>query len=118
MYWSISQISGMVFSLFFRSGEISFSVCHWRSWLSTTALAVGARCFFWSKYVGPEVVDLSFFSGFVDGRCQILVQDSTGTSPGRRATTTCGSLRAACLFIDSQSLFGNGAFSDLAIVEA
>jgi hypothetical protein len=47
-----------------------------------------------------------------------LVQDSIGTSPGRRATTTCASLHAAGLFIDSQSLFGDGAFSDLALVEA
>jgi hypothetical protein len=52
-----------------------------------------------------------------DGRRQILVQDSTGTSPGRRATVTCVSLRAAGLFIDSQSLVGDGAFSDLAMVE-
>jgi hypothetical protein len=41
-----------------------------------------------------------------------------GTSPGRHATTTCASLRAAGLFIDSQSLVGDGAFSDLAMVEA
>ena len=60
----------------------------------------------------------SFLSDFVDGRRQILVQDSTGTSPGRRATTTCALLRAAGLFIDSQSLVGDGAFSDLAMVEA
>jgi hypothetical protein len=48
----------------------------------------------------------------------MLVQDSTGTFPGRHATMTCASLRAAGLFIDSQSLFGDGAFSDLAMVEA
>jgi hypothetical protein len=29
-------------------------------------LAGGARCFLWSKDVGLEVVDLSFFSNFVD----------------------------------------------------
>jgi hypothetical protein len=72
------------------------------------------RWFFWSKEVGPEVVDLSFFSDFVDGRLQILVQDSTGMFLGRRATSICVSLHAAGLFIDSQSLFGDGAFSDLA----
>jgi hypothetical protein len=46
-----------------------------------------------------------------------LVQDSTGTSPGRRDTTICVSLLAAGLFIDSQSLIGDGAFLDLAMVE-
>jgi hypothetical protein len=96
----------------------SFSVCRWRSWLSTTALAAGARWFFWSKDVGLEVVDLSFFYDFIDGRRQILVQDSTWMFPGRRATMTYVSLRVAGLFIDSQSLFGDGAFSDLAMVEA
>jgi hypothetical protein len=65
-----------------------------------------------------EVVDLSFFSDFVDGRRWVLVQDSTGTSPSRRATTTCASLRAAGLFIDLQSLVGDCAFLDLAMVEA
>jgi hypothetical protein len=39
-----------------------------------------------------------------------LVEDSTGTSPGRRAPATCASLRAAGLFIDLQSLIGDGAF--------
>ena len=115
----VSHIGSLVISPFFRSGEISFSLCRWRSWFfATTTLAAGARWFFWSKDVGPEVVDLSFLSDFVDGRRQILVQDSTGTSPGRRATTTCAFLRAAGLFIDSQSLVGDGAFSDLAMVEA
>jgi hypothetical protein len=65
-----------------------------------------------------EVVDMPFFSDFVDGRRRILVEDSTGTSPGRRATATCASLVAADLFIDSQSLVGDGAFLDLAKVEA
>jgi hypothetical protein len=46
-----------------------------------------------------------------------LVQDSTGTSPDRRAIATCASLRAAGLFIDSQSRFGNDAFSNLAMVK-
>jgi hypothetical protein len=70
------------------------------------------------EVVDLEVLDLSFFSDFVDGRQHILVQDSTGTSPGRRATTTCASFHAAGLFIDSQSLCGDGAFSDLAMMEA
>jgi hypothetical protein len=43
-------------------------------------LAARARWFFWSEDVGLEVVDLSFFSDFVEERRQILVQDSTGTS--------------------------------------
>jgi hypothetical protein len=54
----------------------------------------GARWFFWSKDVGPDVVDRSFFPNFVDGRRRILVLDNTGTSPGRHATTTCASLLA------------------------
>jgi hypothetical protein len=37
---------------------------------------------------------------------------------GRRATSTCASLLAAGLFIDSKSLVGNGASLDLAMVEA
>jgi hypothetical protein len=41
-----------------------------------------------------------------------------GTSPDRRATSTCASLRATWLFIDSQSLVGDDAFLDLAMVEA
>jgi hypothetical protein len=41
-----------------------------------------------------------------------------GTSPGRCATSTCASLHAEGLFIDSQSLFGDCAFSDFALVEA
>jgi hypothetical protein len=48
----------------------------------------------------------------------MLVQDSTGTFPGRRATTTCASLLAVGLFIDSQSLVRDGAFLNLAMVEA
>jgi hypothetical protein len=32
------------------------------------ALAAGARWFFCSRDVGPEVVDLLFFSNFFDGR--------------------------------------------------
>ena len=118
MCCSVLQIGSLVFSPFFRSGEICFSVCRWRSWLFATALAAGARWFFWSEDAGPEVVDLPFLSDFVDGRRQILVQDSTGTSPGRRATATCALLRAAGLFIDSQSLVGDGAFSDLEIGRA
>jgi hypothetical protein len=85
-------------------------MCHLRPLLSATLLATGARWFFWSKDVGLEVVDLSFFSNFVDGRRRILVKDSTGTFLGRRATMTRASLCAAGLFIDPQSLFGDGAF--------
>jgi hypothetical protein len=36
--------------------------------LPATALAAEARWFFWRENVGPEVVDLSFFSDFIDGR--------------------------------------------------
>lgn len=60
---------------------------------------------------------MSFFFDFVDGRRRILVQDSMGTSLGRHATSTCASLLAAGLFIDSQSLIGDGALLDLAMVE-
>jgi hypothetical protein len=49
-------------------------------------LAAGARWLLWSKDVGLEVVDLSFFSDFVDRRRWVLVQDSMGTSPGRHMT--------------------------------
>jgi hypothetical protein len=52
------------------------------------------------EVVDLEVLDLSFFSDSVDGRQHILVQDSTGMSPSRCATTTCASLHAAGLFID------------------
>jgi hypothetical protein len=69
----------MVFSLFFKSGEISFLVYHRRSSLSTTTLAVGTRWFLWSEDVGTEVVNLPIFFDFVDGRWRIFVQDSTGT---------------------------------------
>jgi hypothetical protein len=31
-------------------------------------LAAGARCFFRSEDVGLEVVDMSFFFDFIDGR--------------------------------------------------
>jgi hypothetical protein len=72
----------------------------------------------WSEDVGPEVVDLSSFPDFVDGMRRFLVQDNTTTFSGRRATTTYASLLAAGLFIDSQSLVGDGASSDLAMVEA
>jgi hypothetical protein len=58
----------------------------------------------WSEDVGPEVVDLSSFPDFVDVMRRFLVQDSTGTFPGRRATTTYASLLAVGLFIDPQTL--------------
>jgi hypothetical protein len=61
---------------------------------------------------------LPFFLDFIDGRQRVLVQDSTETSHGRRATAICAFLHAAGLFIDSQSLVGDGAFLDLAMMEA
>jgi hypothetical protein len=64
------------------------------------------------------VVDLSLFPDFIDGMRQILVQDSMVTSLDCRVTTTCASLLAAGLFIGSQSLVGDGASSDQAMVEA
>jgi hypothetical protein len=103
----------LVFSLFFISSEICFSMYRW------PLLAAGARWFLWSEDIGLEVVDLSFFSDFVDGRQRILVQDNTyGDIPSRHATATCALLRAAGMFIDSQSLVGDGVFLDLALVEA
>jgi hypothetical protein len=65
-----------------------------------------------------EVVDLLYFSDFVDGRRQFLVQDITGISFGRRAIASCVLLRTAGLFIDSQILIGDGALLDLAMMEA
>jgi hypothetical protein len=71
-----------------------------------------------SEDVGSEVVNLSFLLDFVDGMQRILVEDSTGTFRGRCATSPCASLLAVGLFIDSQSLVGDGASSDLAMVES
>jgi hypothetical protein len=42
-------------------------VCHWLSQASRE------RWFLWSEDVGPEVVDLPFFSDFINGRRQFLV---------------------------------------------
>jgi hypothetical protein len=72
----------------------------------------------WIKDVGPEVVDLSLFPDFVGWMWWFFAQCRMGTSPGRRATSTYVLLRAAGLFIDSQSLAGDGAFLDLAMVKA
>jgi hypothetical protein len=72
----------------------------------------------WSEDVGPEVVDLSSFPDFVDGIRRLLIQGSMGTFPGRRATMAYASLLAAGQFIDLQSLVGDGASSDLAMVES
>jgi hypothetical protein len=47
-----------------------------------------------------------------------VVQDNMGTSRGRRATATRDSLLAAGLFIDSQTLVGDGALLDFGLVEA
>jgi hypothetical protein len=46
-----------------------------------------------------------------------LVEGSTGV-PGRRAIATFALLLEAGLFSDSQSLIGDSAFLDLAMVEA
>jgi hypothetical protein len=72
----------------------------------------------WSEDVGPEVMDLSLFPDFIGGMRWFLVQESTGTSPGRCATATCASVLAVGMFIDSQSLIGDGAFLDMAMEEA
>jgi hypothetical protein len=98
MCLSVFQIDSLVFSPFFRTGKICFSASRWPS------LAAGARWFLWIKDVGSEVVDLLFFSDFVDERRRILVQDSTETSPGRRATATCASLRAAACSLNHKAL--------------
>jgi hypothetical protein len=71
---SILQIGSVVFSSFFRSGEICFSTCHRCRPLSTAALGAGARWVLWSTDVGPEVVDLSLFPDFVEGIRWLLVQ--------------------------------------------
>jgi hypothetical protein len=72
----------------------------------------------WIKDVGPKVVDLSLFPDFVGGMRWFLVQYSTATSPGRRATATCALMCAAGLFIESEILIGDDASLDLAMVEA
>jgi hypothetical protein len=54
-------------------------------------------------------VDLSLFLDFLDRMRRIEVQGSTGTSPSQRATMTYASLLAMGLFINSQSLVGDGA---------
>ncbi|KAK1615382.1 hypothetical protein QYE76_020899 [Lolium multiflorum] len=84
----------------------------------------GARWFFWSEDDGPEVVVMSFFFDFIDGRRRILVQDSTGTSLGRRATT-CASLlacssthKASLAMVLFGSCNGGGSASLLAFVSA
>jgi hypothetical protein len=64
------------------------------------------------------VMDLPFFSDFIDRSQGNLVQDSTGTSPGRCATATSALLRVVGLFIDSQRLVGDGALLDQAMVGA
>jgi hypothetical protein len=71
----VLPIGNLVFSLFFRSGEICFSVCR------RPTLAAGARWFLSNEDVGSEVVNMLFFSDFIDWRQWALVQDSTETSP-------------------------------------
>jgi hypothetical protein len=66
-----------------------------------TTLAVGTRWFLWSEDVGTEVVNILIFFDFVDGRRQILVQDSTGTSPVDVPHRHVARYAATCLFIDS-----------------
>ena len=116
---SIFQIGSLVFSPFFGSGEISFSVCRW---LSVTALTAGRGgssergC--WFGGCGSTVLLRLRRWEATD-----LDPRRHGDVPGRRGTEACASLRAAGLFIDSQShvLDENpvdDAFSDLALVEA
>jgi hypothetical protein len=81
---SIFQIGSMVFSPFLRSSEICFSMCRWRLSFSAVALGAGARWVLWSEDVGTEVVDLSLFPNIIGEMRWFLVQESTGTSPGRR----------------------------------
>jgi hypothetical protein len=106
----------LVFLLFFRSGEISFSVCSYRSSLSLAALRAKVRWMLLREDVGIEMVDLSLFLDFVDEMWWILVQGGTGMAADQCATT-CALMLAACLFIDSEILIGNGASLDLAMVE-
>jgi hypothetical protein len=72
----------------------------------------------WSEDVGPEVVDLALVPDFDNRMRWILVQESTRTSPGRRAKVTSALLLVADLFIDSRSLVGDGAYLDLSMEEA
>jgi hypothetical protein len=64
----------------------------------------------WSEDVGPEMVDLSLFPDFVDEIHWIFVQDRMRMSSRWPATTICGSMLAAGLFIDSGNFVGDGDF--------
>jgi hypothetical protein len=62
------------------------------------------RWMLWSNEVGPEVVDLSLFRNFVVEMWWTFLQDSTGASVGRCATTTCVLLLAADLSVINRGI--------------
>jgi hypothetical protein len=78
MCWSTLETDSLVFMLFFKFGEISFSAPRCCSLLSTAALGAGARWIFWSEDVDQEVVDLSLFHDFIDRMRWILVKRARG----------------------------------------
>ena len=66
-------------------------MCHWRFSLMQQRLRPGRGGLSGVGMLDDTVVDLSFFSDFVDGIRRIWVHGSTRMSPGRHATMTCGS---------------------------
>ena len=103
------------FLAIFQIGEISFSVCCWRSWLSMTTLVARTRWFFWSEDVVPEVVDLPFSSDFINGRRQ---RPWSKTARGRPPIDVPQRhVPAASMFIDTQNFVGDGAFLDPSMVD-
>jgi hypothetical protein len=81
LYGGVSELMATYVYQSFRSAAWS-SCCSSELARSVArrVLAAGARWFLWSKDVDSEVVDLQFFSDFVDVKRRILVQDTTGTS--------------------------------------
>jgi hypothetical protein len=112
MCWPILQIDSLVISLFFRSGKICFSGV-------SLSFAGGLG----------EVVSLELGCWYEGGGYAVLLRlhrwEAADLGPRQHGyvlrstcTTTCALLRAACMFIDSQSLIVNGALLDLSMVEA
>jgi hypothetical protein len=87
-------------------------------WLSTTVLVAGSRWFFWSEDADPGDGGFVVLLRLHRWEATNLGPRQHETFPGQHAIAAGASLHAAGLFIDSHSLFGNGAFSYLAMVEA
>jgi hypothetical protein len=107
--WSISQIDNMVFSSFFRSGVHGHPRRHRRLGRGDSSEARMLVRRWWISRSSPT-------SSMVGDRS--WSKTAHGHPPDQRATTICVSLRVAGLFIDSQSLFSDSAFSDFVMLEA